>query len=95
MSGLRDLADDGTAALPPIADPLHGRAVIERVTRTRVTSDGNPEVELALTVELPGRDPYPALWRRLVSRRVLHHLQPGGTVAVTVDAGDPQRVELG
>lgn len=82
-------------AQPPMDEPLHGRAVIVEVTRTRVTSEGNPELELALMVELPGREPYPAQVRRLVSRRVMHHLQPGRTVSVTVDASDPARIELG
>lgn len=96
MTDLRDLFHDaGAARSPRIEKAVHGRAVIESVSETGVLRDGNPEVELVMTIELPGRDPYPAAHRQVVSRRVLHNLRPGLAVSVTADADDPRRVEIG
>ena len=48
-----------------------------------------------LTVELPGRPPYEASVRQVLSRQVLHNLRPGRPVSVAVDPNDPARLEIG
>jgi hypothetical protein len=65
------------------------------VATTGVTIEENPEVALVLTVELPGRTPYEASVRQVLSRQVLHHLRPGRPVSVAVDPDDPARLEFG
>jgi hypothetical protein len=65
------------------------------VATTGVTLEENPEVKLVLTVELPGRAPYEASVRQVLSRQVLHHLRPGRPVSVAVDPDDPARLEIG
>jgi hypothetical protein len=80
---------------PPIPNALHGRAVVERVKRTGITRDGNPEVELILTVDLAGRERYLATVRQVLSRQVLHNLGPAHAVSVTVDAHDTACLEIG
>jgi hypothetical protein len=94
VTALKDLSrpHDG---VPPIPNGLHGYAVVERVTRTGMTREGNPEVELVLTVAVAGRERYPATIRRVLSRHVLHNLGPGHEVSVTVDPHDPARLEIG
>jgi hypothetical protein len=80
---------------PPIEDALAGRAVIEEISETGAVRGDNPEVELVLTIELPGREPYTARHRQVVSRFVLHRLGPGTPVPVRADANDPGRLEIG
>jgi hypothetical protein len=94
VTALQDLSRprDG---VPPIPNGLHGHAVVERVTRTGKTREGNPEVELVLSVEIAGRERYPVTIRRVLSRQVLHNLGPGHAVSVTVDPHDPARLEIG
>ena len=96
MNGLRNLsqnsAADGGTRIPKA---IRGHAVVKSVTTTGVTHEENPEVELVLTVELPGRAPYEASVRQVLSRQVLHNLRPGRPVSVAVDPDDPARLEIG
>ena len=82
-------------ALRETVPPLRGRALVEEVAETGATRDGNPELELRLTVDLPGREPYEAIVRQVLSRQVVHMLTPGLAVRITADAGDPSRLEIG
>ena len=68
---------------------------MESVTSTGVTREDNPEVELVLTVALPGREPYEATVRQVVSRQVLHNLGPGQPVSVTIDPDERAHLEIG
>lgn len=96
MTGLKHLSQiESPGDRRSIVNALRGRAVIERVSATGVTRDENPEVELTMTIALPGRASYEATHRQVVSRQVMHHLGPGLEVSVTVDADDPTRLEIG
>jgi hypothetical protein len=97
MTELKDLrnGDDPGGRRPRIAHGLTGRGVIQRITDTGAIRDDNPVVELVLTIELPGREPYLATHRQVVSRFVVHNLGPGTPVPVRVDAADPERLEIG
>jgi hypothetical protein len=96
MHGLKNLSPDGAhRGGLRIANAIHGHAVVESVTRTGVTREENPEVELVLTVALPGREPYEATVRQVLSRQVLHNLGPGLPVSVSVDPNDPANLEIG
>jgi hypothetical protein len=96
MNGLRNLsqtpASDARVRIPKA---IRGHAVVKSVAATGVTREENPEVELVLTVELPGRAPYEASVRQVLSRQVLHVLRPGRPVSVSVDPDDPARLEIG
>lgn len=95
-SGLRDLGRRGAPGdSSRMADALSGRAVIAGIAETGIKRDENPEVELVLTVDLPGREPYRATVRQVVSRFVLHTLAPGASVPVRVDSSNPGRLEIG
>ena len=96
MTGLSHLSrSESPDGRRRIVNALHGRAVIERVSALGVTRDENPEVELVVTVVLHGRAPCEATHRQVVSRQVMHHLGAGLAVSVTVDADDPNRIEIG
>jgi hypothetical protein len=96
MHGLRNISrNDSAHGGLRVANAIHGHAVVESVTSTGVTREDNPEVELVLTVALPGREPYEATVRQVVSRQVLHNLDPGQPVSVTVDPDEPAHLEIG
>ena len=96
MNGLRNLSHTPASnARTRITKAIRGHAVVKSVAATGVTLEENPEVELVLTVALPGRAPYEASVRQVLSRQVLHNLRPGRPVSVGVDADDPARLEIG
>jgi hypothetical protein len=97
MHGLENLSRSGDAhdGSLRIANAIRGHAVVESVSDTGVTREQNPEVELVLTVAIPGRAPYEATVRQVLSRRVLHNLGPGMPVSVAVDRDDPAHIEIG
>lgn len=73
---------------------LIGRATIDHVTDTGATINDNPQVQFNLTVNVPGRDPYPATLTQVVSRLVMGNFQPGSTVPVRVSPDDPQTLMI-
>ena len=97
MNRFRDLArsPDGGSSGERIEGGIEGRATIDAVTDTGARSESNPEIELEMTVALPGRAPYRATNRTVVSRLVLHQLEPGRAVPVMVDPEDLSRIEIG
>ncbi len=96
MHGLRNISrNDSAHGGLRVANAIHGHAVVESVTSTGVTREDNPEVELVLTVALPGREPYEATVRQVVSRQVLHNLGPGQPVSVTIDPDERAHLEIG
>ena len=96
VTGLKDIPKrPALDARRRIANAVSGHAVIDHVELTGAVRDGNPEVELRLTVDLPGRDRYRASLRQVLSGQVVHTLHPGLELAVTVDAEDPSRLEIG
>ena len=95
VTALKDLSQPHGDA-PSIPNALHGHALVdEQVTRTGITRDGNPEVELVLIVDVAGRERYRATVRQVLSRQVLHNPGPGHAVSVTVDPDDRARLEIG
>jgi hypothetical protein len=74
---------------------VSGRATIVAIAPTGATFEDNPELELELSVSVPGREPYRATHRQVVSRLVMHHLEPGSAVPVHVDAAFPDRLRIG
>jgi hypothetical protein len=81
-----------TAAL--MAGGIVGQATIDQITDTGATINDNPRVQLELTVEIPGRDPYPAALTQVVSRMAIGRFQPGSTVPVRVSPDDPQTLMI-
>jgi hypothetical protein len=69
--------------------------MIDHVRPVGMTPDGNPRMELGLTVRIPGRVAYATRHTQVVSRLVMHNLEPGRSVPVRVDPRTPERLELG
>ncbi len=96
VAGFRSVREDaGRTARSEIHDGIEGREVVERVVDTGALRDENPEVELVLAIDLPGRTRYRATHRQVLSRMVVHTLGPGASVPVRVDASDPSRLQIG
>ena len=97
MNRFSDLArsPDASSSGERIEGGIEGHATIDSVTDTGTRSESNPEIELEMTVALPGRVPYRATNRTVVSRLVLHQLAPGRAVPVLVDPEDLSRIEIG
>jgi hypothetical protein len=77
-----------------MANGVVGEARIEQISDTGTTVNDNPQVQLNLTVMIPGCDPYPASLIQVVSRIAIGSFQPGATVPVRVSPDDPQTLML-
>jgi hypothetical protein len=96
VAGFKSVREDSArTARPAIVNAIAGHAVVERIADTGAVRDENPEVELVLAIDLPGRNRYRATHRQVLSRLVVHTLGPGTAVPVRVDAIDPTRLEIG
>lgn len=89
-SMLGDVAEQQQKAQMLMTTGIVGQATIDAVNDTGVTVNDNPEIELALTVTVPGRDVYKASLTQVVSRLAIAGFQPGSTVPVRVSPDDPQ-----
>jgi hypothetical protein len=73
-----------------MASGVVGQARIDQISDTGTTINDNPQVQFALTVTIPGREPYSASLTQVVSRIAIGSFQPGATVPVRVSPEDPQ-----
>lgn len=94
-SMMGDLAEQQQKAQMLMTTGIVGQATIDAVNDTGVTINENPQIELSLTVTVPGKDPYPASLTQVVSRIAIASFQPGSTVPVRVSPDDPQVLMIG
>ncbi len=73
---------------------IDGTGTITSLTQTGVSMNDNPQVEIGLSVRLPGKEPYAASRREFVPLILLARLTPGASLPVTVDPSDPQGVMI-
>ena len=92
--GLRGLADQQHITAILMSDGIPGQARVERIRDTGAVVNENPQVQLQLTVTIPGRDPYPAVLAQIVSRIALGRFQPGAVMPVRVSPSDPQSLMI-
>jgi hypothetical protein len=90
-----DIAEQQQKAQMLMTTGIVGQATIDAVNDTGVTVNDNPQIELALTVTVPGRDPYQASLTQVISRLTIASFQPGTTVPVHVSPDDPQVLMIG
>lgn len=76
------------------ANGLPAKATVVAITDTRSRVNGNPVVELQLSVVSGADAAYPASLRSAISPVDLPRYQPGMSVDVLVDRDDPQRIGL-
>jgi hypothetical protein len=87
---VRGVAADHQKTAALMSNGIVGQARIDQVTDTGTTVNDNPQVRFNLTVNIPGRDPYPTMLTQVVSRIAIGSFQPGATVPVRVSPDDPQ-----
>lgn len=79
-----------TAAInDPAAGSVAARVQLVSCTPTTASVNGQPLVDLAVTVLAPGLPPIPATARVMVPATSLYRLQPGTTLAARIDPSDP------
>ena len=90
-----DVAAQQQKAQMLMATGIVGQATIDSIADTGVTINENPEVMFEMTVTVPGRDPYKASLKQVVSRLAIAGFQPGATIPVRVSPDDPQVLMIG
>jgi hypothetical protein len=71
-----------------------GSATITGLTQTGMFMNENPQVEMDLMVQVPGRPPYAAKRKQFVPLILLGRLSTGSPLSVRVDPADPSNVEI-
>jgi hypothetical protein len=90
------MAQGLTAGMPnAYATGIPGTATVKGLTDTGTMLNNAPVMEIDLTVQVPGREPYDVKHRQLVSFAALGNFQPGKTFPVHVDQQDPTKIVIG
>src|SRR6266576_306877 len=87
-----DMAEELRRAQHLMANGRVGQATITDVGHTGTTVNGNPQVQIDLTVAMDGAPPYAATVTQVISRLAVRNFVPGATVPVRVDPRDPQEL---
>lgn len=74
---------------------IQGSATIVSVSDTGMFVNEAPVLMLELQVSVPGRKPYTATHKQLVSHAALANFQPGKTFPVRVSPQDPNELIIG
>jgi hypothetical protein len=77
------------------ASGIPGTATVIALADTGTMLNNAPVMEIDLTVQVPGREPYGVKHRQLVSFAALGNFQPGKTFPVHVDQQDPSKIVIG
>jgi hypothetical protein len=75
-----------------LATGIAGTAQVTGVTQTGMYLNEQPQLELNLLVNLPGRPPYAATHRSFVPLMLMSRVTSGMPLAVMVDQTDPQKI---
>ena len=74
---------------------LAGNATVTAISDTGTMVNNAPVMELDLTVNVPGREPYQVKHRQLVALSAIPNFQPGKVFPVHVDQQDPTKLVIG
>ena len=77
------------------ATGLAGNATVNSISDTGMMVNNAPVMEMDLTVNVPGRQPYSVKHRQLVALSAIPNFQPGKMFPVHVDHQDPTKLVLG
>jgi hypothetical protein len=77
------------------ASGIPGTATVNALSETGTMLNNSPVMEIDLTVQVPGREPYNVKHRQLVSYAAVGNFQPGKTFPVHVDQQDPSKIVIG
>jgi hypothetical protein len=91
LGGLRQQMATSQAIL---LNGVPATAKVLQLTDTGTTVNDNPMARLLLEVQMQNQTPYQAQVQMLVPRLKLAQIQPGMSVMVKVDPGDPSKVAV-
>ena len=74
---------------------IAGNATVNAINDTGQMINNAPVMELDLTVNIPGREPYQVKHRQLLALAVIPNYQPGKMFQVHVDQQDPTKLTIG
>ncbi len=77
------------------ATGIAGNATVTAIADTGTMVNNAPVMELDLTVNVPGREPYQVKHRQLVALSAIPNFQPGKMFPVHVDQRDPSKIVIG
>ena len=77
------------------ASGIPGTATVNALSDTGTMLNNAPVMEIDLTVQVPGREPYNVKHRQLVAFAAMGNFQPGKTFPVHVDQQDPSKIVIG
>ena len=77
------------------ASGIAGTATVNALSETGTMLNNAPVMEIDLTVQVPGREPYSVKHRQLVAYAAMGNFQPGKTFPVHVDQQDPTKIVIG
>lgn len=77
------------------ASGIAGMATVNALSDTGTMLNNSPVMEIDLTVQVPGREPYNVKHRQLVAFAAMGNFQPGKTLPVHVDQQDPSKIVIG
>ena len=77
------------------ANGAAGSATVNAISDTGTMVNNAPVMELDLTVNVPGREPYQVKHRQLVAFAAMGNFQPGKVFPVHVDQQDPTKIVIG
>ena len=77
------------------ASGIAGTATVNSLSETGTMLNNAPVMEIDLTVQVPGREPYNVKHRQLVAYAAMGNFQPGKTFPVHVDQQDPTKIVIG
>jgi hypothetical protein len=77
------------------ASGIPGTATVKGLSDTGTLLNGAPVMDVELTVQVPGREPYDVTHRQLVAFASMGNFQPGKTFPVHVDQQDPSKIVIG
>ena len=89
---LGEIAEEQRRAQHLMANGRIAQATITDVGHTGRSVNGNPQVQIGLTVAMDGAPPYAASVTQVISRLAVANFLPGATVPVRVDPGDREQL---
>jgi hypothetical protein len=77
------------------ANGISGNATVNALRETGKELGGAPIMDIDLTVNLPGREPYQMTHQQAIAQAAMPNFQPGKMQPVRVDPNDPNQLMFG